>query len=102
MRLFLDDERNPRVEKFDVVLRCANEFKEYIEDLESPISYISFDHDLGLGMTGYGAVKWLVYYDMYNNVLAEDFTFNVHSANPVGAENIRSYLNNYLDIKRRD
>lgn len=98
MRIFLDDERVPKVEQFDVVLRCANAFKNYVENLgEQKISYISFDHDLGLGETGYGVVKWLVEFDLDHQILDKDFTFNVHSANPVGAKNIQSYLENYLN-----
>lgn len=59
---------------------------------------ICFDHDLG-GIddkdekTGLDCAKYLVSYCMDKNI--DVCPFNVHSSNPVGAKNIRSYLNNY-------
>ena len=44
--------------------------------------------------TGFTAAKWLVDYCIDNN--KEVPKFNVHSANPVGANNIRSFLNNFI------
>jgi hypothetical protein len=77
---------------------------------------ISFDHDLGEdvakkrvfnGMSkrqarslkretksGYDCTKWLVDYCLDNGVSIPHF--GVHSANPVGAENIRGLLNNAI------
>jgi hypothetical protein len=94
------------VEQFDEVVRSIKEFKNivwYARYADIPISYISFDHDLGSDCpetTGYACAKWLVDFDMKHNILTEDFTFNVHSANPVGARNIRMYMDQYL--KSRD
>ena len=31
-----------------------------------------------------------------------DFSYNVHSMNPVGAENIRAYMENFLKAYNRD
>ena len=45
--------------------------------------------------TGYDCAKWLVEYCMDNE--EELPKFYVHSANPVGADNIRGLLNNYLN-----
>ena len=45
--------------------------------------------------TGYDCAKWLVEYCMDNG--EELPKFYVHSANPVGADNIRGLLNNYLN-----
>ena len=98
MRIYLDDERSPKVEQFDHLIRTPLHFKLLVSKLRS-VSYISFDHDLGSIQTGYDCAKWLVRYDMSNGILAPGFTFNVHSANPVGATNIRNYLNNYLEHK---
>ena len=43
----------------------------------------------------------MVDYDMDNNgtIIPDDFHFNIHSANPVGGANIRSYLENYLRVR---
>lgn len=67
---------------------------------EERISYISFEHDLGEDMSGYDCCKLLVGYDADYQILADDFEFNVHSANPVGKQNIIHYLNNWLKFKK--
>lgn len=61
-------------------------------------NHISFDHDLGMEeRTGYDFADWLVDKDLDNpGFLPSDFTYNVHSANPVGAANIRGLLSRYL------
>ena len=47
--------------------------------------------------TGFDFAKWLVEMDMDNIYkFPENFSFHVHSANPVGKANIEGYLNNYL------
>ena len=97
MRIFLDDERFPKVEEFDIITRSYESFEYLLRVLGiRKISYISFDHDLGEGLTGYDCTKLLVQYDIDNNILSPDFTFNVHSANPVGATNMRKFMENYL------
>jgi hypothetical protein len=99
MRIYLDDERNPKIEQFDVITRSFGEFLEILEATELKITYVSFDHDLGEdSLTGYDCAKALVELDIKYSVLAKDFTFNVHSANPVGAKNIQMYIDQYLRI----
>lgn len=64
--------------------------------------FISFDHDLGADEpTGYDFAKWLVEQDLEHETLPKGFKFDVHSQNPVGAENITKLLNNYLTWKKR-
>ncbi|WP_224995710.1 cyclic-phosphate processing receiver domain-containing protein [Cesiribacter sp. SM1] len=103
-KLFLDDIRTvdmvydpSMVAEFDVV-RSYAEFINYLQENGLP-DFVSFDNDLGLdergevAPDGYAAAKWLVYesgLDMTN------FTFKVHSANPVAAEQIRGLLTNYI------
>jgi hypothetical protein len=43
-------------------------------------------------------VKWVIDMDLDNdgNFIPENFVFNVHSANPVGKENIEKLLVGYL------
>ena len=102
--MFLDDIRTPK-EKYDVIARSYDEATSYILKYGMP-NFISFDHDLGCDEnsnilnSGYDLAKWLVEQSL-NEVLEfpEDFTFQVHSANPIGKNNIKSILNSYLKFK---
>lgn len=110
--LFIDDERNP----MDVfwmdgpaaalyfyedwyIARNILEVRELLANFGMPI-FISFDHDLGANEpTGYDIAKELVEFDLeprYNLKFPEDFAYVVHSKNPVGKQNIVSYLDNYF------
>lgn len=100
------------------VVRNYDEFVKYIEENGLP-DLISFDHDLAdehytlseywdnynkskeyqdsqnyREKTGLDCAKWLVDYCIDNKVKLPQFM--VHSINPVGADYIRNYLNNYL------
>jgi hypothetical protein len=100
-----------RKEKW-VVVRSFSDFKSTILALGLP-KRISFDHDLAddhyhinfnyweldpsireqYDDTGYDAAKWLCDYCQKHSLkLPECY---VHSANPVGRENIKSYLENF-------
>lgn len=99
--IFLDDIRVPRKKPphgFWVVLRSVRDAQEYVLEYGCP-TYISFDHDLGPipEDTGYDFAKWLCDLDMdAPGFIPQGFEFFVHSANPVGAANIQTYLDNYL------
>ena len=103
-KLFLDDIRDAPDNTW-VVARNTEEAQLYIKENGFPY-LISFDHDLGINEnceelpTGYDFAKWVVEEDMPHGVLPENFEFWVHSANPVGARNIESYLLNYLKSKK--
>lgn len=106
--LYLDDIRHPKYLHEYTIVRSYDEAIAYIEEHGIPQS-ISFDHDLGeddkgnILPTGYDFAKWLVEMDMDGKyTIPEDFEFNVHSANPVGKENIESYLNNYIAFKKKN
>lgn len=98
------------------VVRSYKEFVNTILELGIPDS-VSFDHDLGLEHyedgnlayngeideidyskykeeTGYDCAKWLVEYCMDNNIKTFP-DYYVHSMNPVGAQNIISYIENF-------
>ena len=103
-RLYLDDIRSPK-DDFDVIVRSYDEAIDFVNKNGIP-NYISFDHDLGCNengeilRSGYDFAKWLVSMDIENNYkFPDDFKFNVHSANPIGRNNIQSILNNYLQFK---
>lgn len=115
-KLYLDDLRVPKMtypttSNSDWTLaRNYDEFVKVIEKNGLPF-FISFDHDLGTEhyadahlfkpidyskykeKTGLDCAKWLVEYCMDNKRTLPKY--EVHSANPVGAENIRKYIESY-------
>ena len=100
MRIYLDDERTPKSNRF-IVVRTYDEFCKLIDTLEK-ITEVSFDHDLGTEKTGMDCLKYMVELDMDNNILSEDLIWNAHTANPCGRDNMDSYINSYLNsIKKK-
>ncbi|MGE4382461.1 MAG: cyclic-phosphate processing receiver domain-containing protein [Arcobacter sp.] len=104
MKMYLDDIRTP-INDYDVIVRSYNEAIEFVKNKGIP-SFISFDHDLGCNekgnvlKSGYDFAKWLVEMDIENIYkFPNDFSFEIHSANPIGKNNINSILNNYLIFK---
>ncbi|MFY9075957.1 hypothetical protein CRU99_13530 [Malaciobacter mytili] len=102
IKLYLDDLR-PLPDNSYILVRSYEEATKFVNKYGIP-SFISFDHDLGVDKnekllpTGYDFAKWLVEMDMDKIYLfPENFSFKVHSANPVGKINIETYLNNYLN-----
>ncbi len=96
--LYLDDERTPKTNRDWVIVRSYGEAVEYVKKNGIP-NYISFDHDLGeintvgTDFNGYTFAKWICDYIVETD--GTMFDWNVHSANPIGAENINTYLNNF-------
>jgi len=72
------------------------EFVKFIMENGLP-DFISYDHDLGEGKTGYDCAKWLVEYCLENNLSLPEY--DLHSQNPVGKENILYLLNNFNKYK---
>lgn len=106
MKMFLDDIRVPKND-YDVIVRSFEEAINFVNQNGIP-TFISFDHDLGCDeignilKSGYDFAKWLVDVDMENiHKFPDNFTFDIHSANPIGKNNIKSILNNYLLFKVR-
>ena len=122
MKIWLDDLRLPPATDW-LWARDKDDFVALIEEFGLP-SEISFDHDLGINLeggdaeqeaginewymlaspkeTGYDCAKWLIdcHQDVYDGGSYEDWVvifpkWRVHSANPVGAENITKLLENY-------
>lgn len=90
MKLYLDDLRIPKSTGWTIV-RNFEEFAEHILKYGLPAE-MSLDHDLGEDIpSGYDCVKWLVEheYDLRN------VEINVHSANPVGKENMEYLIYNW-------
>lgn len=100
-RLFIDDERLPADQDYDMIIaRDFVEVMNLISDLGMPV-FISFDHDLGMDRaTGFDIAKTLVDMDLDGWAkFPPNFSFYVHSQNPVGKANIENYLNQYLEVK---
>ena len=121
MKLFLDDNRkpydvfrttiNPVYESNDwSIVKSYDDFVNHIEKNGLP-EIISFDHDLSFDhyyeknqkgnleydnfteKTGYHCGQWLIEYCKNNNLTLPKWF--VHSANPVGSENIKNLLSSF-------
>lgn len=90
--LYLDDLRTPPADRDWVICRSTNEALAAISDFGPP-GFISFDHDLGGEDTSMVFLRRLV------NELWDGGTpppaYQVHSANPVGVENIISFMESW-------
>lgn len=93
--IFLDDERFPAdLDKHKyVIARNYADFTYYIIEWGIP-EFISFDHDLGEEKNGYHCAKYLID-RMLDREYPEKIYYQIHSQNPVGAENIKSILENW-------
>jgi hypothetical protein len=97
-RIFVDDIRIPLDEEW-IIIKSYSDFIYFINNNDfNSIKEISLDHDLGLNedeeKTGYDIAKWLIEYSIDNNIILP--LIKVHSANPVGSNNIISLINRYL------
>ena len=114
--IYLDDVRTPTDKENWVVVRNYDEFVSAVSEIGlENISVISLDHDLGPSAmkewhsnvyhnyelnydnitekTGYDCAKWLCEYCWGNGLPVP--SWNVHSANPVGRDNIVSILQSF-------
>ena len=119
--VFLDDVRHPNQvtwvklpQKPYFLVRSYKDFVDLIS-LKGVPEFVAYDHDLsdthyGHGLqgdaipyemyqekTGYDCAKWLVDFCEQNNVKHPDFV--VHSMNPIGKENIISYIKSYNESR---
>ena len=98
-KLFLDDERDPVGDDWVV---CRDIYEAMRECAERGMPYhIQFDHDLGTphfdDNNGYNFAKWIVDQILDGRwKLPENFTWDVHSQNPVGSANINALLENFM------
>ncbi len=101
-RMFLDDIREPPNDGGEwVVVRSYDEAVSTVQECGFPL-FISFDHDLGDQVpSGKDFANWLVEKDLDTGAMPDEFGFNVHSANPSGAENIRVLLKRYLELRKK-
>lgn len=94
-KLFLDDIRKPDPDT--ILAKNMTEAIDLIENKGFPI-FISFDHDLGENeASGKDFVNLIVENVLDKKwVIPHNFSYQVHSDNNVGAENIRSLMNGLL------
>jgi len=90
--LYLDDLRNPPADRDWLVCRSSQEALDRIVDIGMP-SFISFDHDLGEDDTTMIFLRRLVNEVWDGQTVIPDY--QIHSANPVGVENIRSFMESW-------
>lgn len=99
MKLFLDDIR-PAPDATWTIARTYDEAVAIV-DVHGFPDTVSFDHDLGDDiMTGVSFARFLVDLDLDKATMPASFTYTVHSANPVGRDNIVGLLDRYLRWKK--
>lgn len=96
-KLWIDDCRNPPNDSW-IIARTSKQAMDSIKHFGIP-NVISFDHDLGGDDTAMNVVHFIVNEWLNNTInIPKNFEYFVHSANPVGADNIRGLMNNFLDF----
>jgi hypothetical protein len=101
-QLFLDDERFPADDNpYWIIARNAEIAKKLCHKNGLPY-YVSFDHDLGEAEDGYHFAKWLIDQHLDGNKLPRNFSYYVHSQNPVGKMNIETFIDNFMRIMNED
>ena len=104
--IFLDDLRIPTdvtwanipSDQHYSLVRSYKEFVDLITLRREVPKYVCYDHDLAdcdniIEMTGFDCAKWLVAYCSDRNIKHPPYV--VHSMNPIGKQNIESYINSY-------
>lgn len=83
-----------------VIARSYDEAVAAFAERGMPV-FASFDHDLGDGKDGMSVVRFMIEHDLDHASLPREFAYEVHSANPVGRENIARLLESYLGARSR-
>lgn len=97
-KLFLDDIRTPPVDM--VLARSYAQAISLCYNFGCP-TFISFDHDLRTEETGYTFAKWLIEKDLdYPGFIPDNFSYHIHSANPIGRVNIEILLTRHLHVRK--
>ena len=101
MILWIDDVRTAP-QHYDFHARSSWSAITWMQQHGCP-KFISFDHDLGGDDTSMKVIHWMVKQDMDNpGWLRDDFSYAVHSANPVGVQNIVGLIEGYLNAMQDD
>lgn len=97
-KLFIDDERMPGkdAQDYEIARSSAAAVGLCWQKQELPVA-IAFDHDLGGEDTSMVFLNWMLESIMdCKYELPADFTFTVHSQNPIGAALIRDKLTSFI------
>lgn len=96
-KMFLDDERFPSKEGF-VIVRSSQEAIDFVVSEGVP-EFISFDHDLGGEDTSMIFINWLITAHLNDLIVfPSNFSYYVHSQNPIGKKNIEGLLESFLNF----
>ena len=99
MNIWLDDIRSaPENTKWDA--HCFNARAAILLIKTGKVKYISFDHDLGPGPTGYDVA--LEIEELAAKKKIPPISYYIHSANPVGAQNIRRAMERAIAFWKED
>ena len=90
--LYIDDIRFPPGDRDWLVCRSSQEALDRVAEMGMP-QFISFDHDLGEEDTTMVFLCRMVN-EVWDGVSVPP-DYQIHSANPVGAENIRSFMDSW-------
>jgi hypothetical protein len=94
MWLWVDDLRVPTVDW--VWAKTSREAKNIIDIYRDDIELLSLDHDLGGDDTCYSLVLWMAEHDIW-----PAGEIRIHSANPVGRENMAATILRYGPYRQR-
>lgn len=86
MWLLIDDIRDVGS---DVIIRNVESAKKILGAMSSSIDFLSIDHDLGIGETGYDILKWA----LERNCVPDQVQLVTN--NPVGRKNMKNLLEDY-------
>jgi len=89
MYLWLDDIR-PMPRGFSYWAKTGSQAIELL--MTGKVEFISFDHDLGHGLTGYDVAKYIEECAFRGEI--PPLKWRIHSANPVGRRNIQQAMLN--------
>lgn len=86
-----------------VMFTTVEDAQSYVTAAGCP-AFISFDNDLQRPLEGIHFAHWLVEQDIQKEgrFIPDDFSFFVHSQNIVAKRRIQSYLDQYLDLRRKE
>ena len=88
--IFLDDIRDPPSDEWIVVRDAVTAYHHIVDAwVAGRTIVISLDHDLGEDIpTGYDLLNWIEKDIATDDYLRPNISFRIHSANPVGRDNM--------------
>ena len=100
--IWLDDWRSPDVpDMYRETVAWVKDYESFVEQVKVFGDKIGqckvyFDHDLGMGKSGYDCAKFLVEWCMEKGYDVPDY--DIQSANPIGRKNIESVFETYWKV----